>query len=484
MIRTLKNLLLLLIILCIGACTPNNSNTEPDQPDQPGSENIVILHMNDLHASINNFPKIAAYINQVRENNDNVFLLSAGDLFSGNPVVDQYAEKGYPMIDLMNRLKFDASAIGNHEFDYGQAILNQRISQANFPFICANMDTESATLNQPKAYITLKTKTDFPLIILGLIETGTKIEDRYIPSTHPDKVEGIHFPYYKYTTEDYTNLKTDNNLFIVLSHLGQGSDRTLADTYDEIDLIIGGHSHSIINSPYIQNKALICQAGSKGNYIGRIDIKIEDGLVLSKTAKLIEVENLSETDTEIASLVSEYNNNSTLDKVIAQNLAPFSNKDELGSLMTDAINWKVKTDIAFQNSGGIRSWLPMGDIKIRDVYELDPFNNEVIVFEMTCNEIRSLIKSANFGDLKVAGINYRYLEQGEIQLENYDGSLLDETKTYKVGLSSYIASAYTFDHTDEGQNAFITTAECLIDFLTFKEEINYTGVKRIFGESN
>ncbi|RXQ95885.1 bifunctional metallophosphatase/5'-nucleotidase [Ancylomarina salipaludis] len=484
MIKTFKNLLFLLILLCIGACTTNNSNDEPNQPDQPRSENIVILHMNDMHATINNFPKIAAYINQVRENNDNVFLLSAGDLFSGNPVVDQYSEKGYPMIDLMNRLKFDASAIGNHEFDYGQDILNKRISQADFPFICANMDTKGANLNQPEAYITLKTKTDFPIIVLGLIETQTKIGDRYIPSTHPDKVEGIHFPYYKYTTGDYTELKKSNNLFVVLSHLGQGSDRTLADTYNEIDLIIGGHSHSVISSPYRQNNALICQAGSNGNYIGRIDIKIEDGLILSKTAKLIKVENLSETDSEIGSIVSEYNKNPVLDQVIAQNLAEFSNKDELGSLMTDAINWKLKTNIAFQNSGGIRSWLPVGDIKIGDVYELDPFNNEVIVFEMTASEIRSLINSANSGDLKVAGINYRYLGQGEIQLENYDGSLLDETKTYKVGLSSYIASAYTFNHSDAGQNSFIISADCLIDFLRYKGEINYAGVKRIFGESN
>ena len=267
----------------------------------------------------------------------------------------------------------------------------------------------------------------------------------------------------------------------MLSHLGENSDRKLATEYNEIDLIIGGHSHMVIQNPYEENNALICQAGSKGRFIGRIDIKIEDGLVLSKSAKLIEVETLTKIDAEIASIVSEYNNNPILDKVIAQNLAEFNNRDELGSLMTDAVNWKLDTDIAFQNSGGIRAWLPLGDIKIKDIYELDPFNNEVIIFEMTCDEIRSLINGSGEGDLKVAGIQYRYMGQGDIQLENYDGSELDESKTYKVGLSSYIASAYTFDHTDEGQNTSETSANCLIDFLTDKEEINYSGVKRIFG---
>lgn len=478
MIKTIKSLFFLSLLLLLGACGKDSPDTIPYENK---SEDIVILHMNDIHADISNFPKIAAYINDLRESNDNVFLFSAGDLFSGNPVVDQHDEPGYPMIDLMNALKFDVAVIGNHEFDYGQENLNKRISEANFPFICANIDAENAILNQPEAYTAITSSTGFKMIVLGLVETGTKINERYIPSTHPDKVEGIEFPYYKTEIKDYTHLKKDDNLFVVLSHLGENSDRKLASENKEIDLIIGGHSHTVIKNPYEENEALICQAGSKGRFIGRVDIKIEDGLVLSKSAKLIEVEKLNKVDEEIASIVSEYNSNPVLDRVIAQNLAEFSNKDELGSLMTDAINWKLKTDIAFQNSGGIRSWLPFGDIKVKHVYELDPFNNEVIVFEMTCDEIRSLINSSGRGDLKVAGIHYRYMEQGDVQLETYNGSKLDESKTYKVGLNSYIASAYTFNHADEGQNSFVSSSNCLIEFLENEKEINYSGTKRIFG---
>lgn len=437
--------------------------------------------MNDIHADISNFPKVAAYVNDLRENNDNVFLLSAGDLFSGNPIVDQHSKPGYPMIDLMNKLGFDASVIGNHEFDYGQENLNKRIDQAKFPFVCANIDTENATLNQLDPYTTLTSREGFEIKVLGLIETGTEINGRYIPSTHPNKVEGINFPYYKTEIKKYTNLKKDDNLFLILSHLGEGSDVKLAADNDEIDLIIGGHSHKVIQNPYEENNALICQAGSKGRFIGRVDIKTENGIVLSKSAKLIEVEALTETDSEISSLVSEYNNNSDLDKVIAKNLAEFRNKNEIGALMTDAVNWKLKTEIAFQNSGGIRAWLPLGDITVKHIYELDPFNNEVIIFDMTCDEIRSLINSTGSGDLKVAGIHYRYMEQGVIQLENYNGTKLDENKTYKVGLNSYIASAYTFNHADEGQNSYVTSANCLIDFLKNEKEINYSGVTRIFG---
>lgn len=480
MIKTIKNLLFLSFLLLLVACSNDSSNTISEEKEK-GNENIIILHLNDIHADISNFPKVAAYVNDLRENNDNVFLLSAGDLFSGNPIVDQHSKPGYPMIDLMNKLAFDASVIGNHEFDYGQENLNKRIDQAKFPFVCANIDTENATLNQLDAYTTLTSREGFEIKVLGLIETGTEINGRYIPSTHPNKVEGINFPYYKTEIKKYTNLKKDDNLFLILSHLGEGSDVKLAADNDEIDLIIGGHSHKVIQNPYEENNALICQAGSKGRFIGRVDIKTENGIVLSKSAKLIEVEALTETDSEISSLVSEYNNNSDLDKVIAKNLAEFRNKNEIGALMTDAVNWKLKTEIAFQNSGGIRAWLPLGDITVKHIYELDPFNNEVIIFDMTCDEIRSLINSTGSGDLKVAGIHYRYMEQGVIQLENYNGTKLDENKTYKVGLNSYIASAYTFNHADEGQNSYVTSANCLIDFLKNEKEINYFGVTRIFG---
>ena len=483
MIKFLRNTLFLLLVVLIAACSKDSVGPDPTPTPTPvnANEDVVILHLNDIHADINNFPKIAAYINTVRESNSNVFLLSGGDLFSGNPFVDKHEPAGFPMIDLMNHLKFDASVIGNHEFDYGQKILNDRIEQAKFPFVCANIKAENATLNQPEPYTTLKTKSDFPIVVLGLIETGTKLGSRYIPSTHPDKVKGIDFPYYKTELGEYTKLKKENNLLLILSHLGQGADQKIANAYSEIDLIIGGHSHSLISKPYEQNKALICQAGSKGRFIGRVDIKIEDGRVVSKSAKLIEVESLSKIDSEIASIVNKYNNNPVLERVIAKNVSDLSNRDELGSLMTDAVNWKMKTDIAFQNSGGIRSWLARGDIKVKHAYELDPFNNEVIVFEMTCNEIRSLINSAGNGDLKVAGIIYRYQGQSGISLENYNGQQLDESKTYKVGLNSYIASAYTFDHADQGNNSYVTSSNCLIEFLEYKKEINYSGIVRVFG---
>ena len=109
-------------------------------------ETVVIYAINDPHGQINNFPRLKTLIENDRTQNSKVFFVSAGDLFSGNPIVDYHENKGFPMIDLLNDCGLDISVIGNHEFDYGQDVLNARIDQAEFPFICDNVSDASGAL--------------------------------------------------------------------------------------------------------------------------------------------------------------------------------------------------------------------------------------------------------------------------------------------------------------------------------------------------
>ena len=109
-------------------------------------ETVVIYAINDPHGQINNFPRLKTLIENDRAQNSKVFFVSAGDLFSGNPIVDYHENKGFPMIDLLNDCGLDVSVIGNHEFDYGQVVLNARIEQAEFPFICDNVSNVSGVL--------------------------------------------------------------------------------------------------------------------------------------------------------------------------------------------------------------------------------------------------------------------------------------------------------------------------------------------------
>ena len=160
--------------------------------------------------------------------------------------------------------------------------------------------------------------------------------------------------------------------------------------------------------------------------------------------------------------------------------------------MTDAIAAVSPIEMAFQNTGGIRiKRLEKGDITIRDVYTLDPFGNEIILLKMTPAEIRSLLLNAynrnNSVDLIPSGIHYTVItdkanHRSDIRLSLPDGSPLNENQTYNVGISSYVASSYTFDHEDPGTSLFIITAQSVINFIEQKQAINYSGTRRTFVE--
>ena len=178
--KKLSGFLLLFVFLC---CSLSAKETQ-----------IIIFSTNDMHGSIDNFAKIASYIQKERAKNPNILILSGGDMFSGNPVVDQYPEKGFPMIDLMNRIGYQYEIFGNHEFDYGQEVLNRRMEQANFQFLCANMivDEETAGIKQPQPYAFLQIG-DTKICILGLIEVSKRRTGELLPATHPARLKGITF---------------------------------------------------------------------------------------------------------------------------------------------------------------------------------------------------------------------------------------------------------------------------------------------------
>jgi len=180
-----------------------------------------------------------------------------------------------------------------------------------------------------------------------------------------------------------------------------------------------------------------------------------------------------------------------LNQVIGEASSPIRGKEELGSLFTDAQCKMHNLDFAFQNNGGIRiDEIPQGPIRVKTIYQLDPFGNELIKYKMTPEEITSLIRNASdhgHADLQISGGQYtlRINQDDEVQevvLTGSQGNKLNPDSTYAVGLNSYIASSYEFDHTDEGKSLYVTTAQNLIDYIEQEESIDYAGVKRVFVE--
>ncbi len=474
---TSKYLLCLLFAsLIVVSCETNKKEVE-----------IVILSTNDIHAKIDNFPKVAAYIAKMRTEHPNVLVLNAGDMFSGNPVVDQYSEKGYPIIDIMNKIGYDFTTIGNHEFDYGQEMMKKRMEQANFKWICANMQVTppEGIIPQPEPYA-ITTVGGVKIALLGIVEVSSRTG---IPSTHPDRVKGIKFTNPIKKAQEYKSLRKQCDVFIGLTHIGADEDAKLAEVMPELDVIIGGHTHTRIDSIYLVNNVLITQTDSWLKYIGKTTLVLKGKKIISKRNELIPVKDLAEEDLSLANDIKKYYDESGLNVVVAQNVSAINGKEPLGCLMTDAITAlpDEKIDIAFQNKGGVRmSRLAKGDITKATVLELDPFGNEVIVYKMTPEEIRDLVynASASHGgevDLYVSGITYTIPKKGkakDVVLKLYNGKLLDEKKQYTVGMNSYIASSYKFKGNDAGRSLYITSADVLMSYLEKVRKVDYAKTKR------
>ena len=446
---------------------------------------IVIFSTNDMHAKIDNFAKVAAYITEQRELHQNVLVLSGGDMFSGNPIVDQHEDKGYPIIQLMNKISYDYTAIGNHEFDYDREFMKKRMEQATYPWICANMHVgPEGIIPQPKPYVITEVG-GVKVAILGLVEIRSDIK---IPGTHPDRVIGITFTAPIEEALKYKSLRDSCSLFIGLTHIGTAEDIKLAEQMPELDIIIGGHSHTRIDSGMVVNGVLITQTESWLKYIGKTTILIENDKVISKKNELIDVSKLTAENTEVANLIKQYYEASGLDKVIAQNLSDIEGKDALGCMMTDALTALPEVEIAFQNRGGVRiTHLDKGAITAAKIYELDPFGNELILYQMTPADMRELIANAGMyagaPDMLVSGITYvlpKSKKAADVVIKTYDGRSLNENKRYAVGMNSYIASAYNFPGSEKGKSLHRTTADILIDYLKKVKEVDYAGKIRAF----
>lgn len=477
----IKIFIILWLLCCQNAVTIAQNQGQPSD-----TVKVILLSLNDQHAKIDNYIQLKALVDQIRSENKYVILLAAGDNFTGNPVVDQYPDKGFPIIDLMNITGFNASAIGNHEFDYGQETLIKRIQQADFPFLSTNIKDKTGKPEfQPYTIISLDNGID--IAVISAIQLGT----RGIPDSHPSNLQGLVFTDGVEELVKYNNLRDSSEIFVALTHLGFEKDLELAQAMPSLDIIFGGHTHTLTKPSHSENNILIMQAGSSVKNLAKATVCVVDNKVIKIIPEMLNVTSFTGKDEAIARKVEQFNDNPELNRVIGTTLYGIHGEDEFGSMMTDAVASLDQIDIAFQNNGGIRlDFLNPGPITVKDIYKLDPFGNEIILFQLTGKEIKSLIlnsyeKGENNVDLQVSGMTYTITTDKDnkvkdvfIKLES--GKRLKKDKHYNVGINSYIASSYKFDHTDPGKSLYTTTAQVLIKYITDKKIVDYRGVKRAF----
>ena len=458
--------------------TAENQPTKTEAPSAQDAADIVILSVNDMHSSVDQFPKFAAMVDSLRAIYPDLLLFSAGDNRTGNPVNDQYAPVNYPMIELMNRTGFNLCTVGNHEWDAGIAALQNDITRAKFPFLCANVLVPATVQLDVKPFVTME-QNGVKMAVIGLIE----VRHGNRPDTHPDNVALLSFKRPEDVLPDYQYLRNQNDVVLLLSHCGLDDDKELAQANPWLDAIIGGHTHTLVEHPDETNGVLITQSGSHLRYATLVKLHVENHKVVGKEAVVLNVNKVRKENQEIKRLVDEFNDTPALNEAIAVAKTKFETPEELGCLITDAMREMSGTDFAFTNTGGIRAThLKKGPITVKDVYSIDPFNNEVIVYQMTGAQVKKFIlntyrKNGGYPSY-VSGMTYRVDDDGKSVWVNTEGTPFSTKKVYKLAMNSYMASTVNIESVDEGESLFQTTEEMLIEFLRRHKEVDYQGVVR------
>ena len=253
---------------------------------------LVILHTNDTHsqvepteksnlktANMGGYARRMGVIEKIRSEEKNVLLFDAGDFSQGTPYFNFF--NGRVEIDALNRMQYDAGTLGNHEFDNGIDTLAVILQKARFPMISSNYEVDNTPIkNQIQPYLILKKfGLKIGIMALNVDPKSLIIESNYRGLVYRDPIEKAQ------ELSAFLKNKKKCDLVICLSHLGSDStsvdvnDFTVAHQTKHIDIILGGHSHSLLENVKTNNangkKVIISQMGKSGLYLGRIDLELK-----------------------------------------------------------------------------------------------------------------------------------------------------------------------------------------------------------------
>lgn len=426
-----------------------------------------------MHGAIEAFPQLSAIADSLRELYPSLLIFSAGDNRTGNPANDMFRISSYPMVALMNQMGFDATTLGNHDFDVNS--LPPLMRYSGFSYICANIfPSEDSGLH------ILPTKVfDVEGLNVGVIGV-VQVNQQGRPDTHPNNVKDIRFALPKNIVAQYERFSRKCDATILLSHIGYQDDIEMAEAYPWLDVIIGGHTHTqLTEDEPLHNGVLITQNKNKLSKVTHITLTVRNGRVIDKEAEYIDVKSFPIKSRMLEVMVDYFNNNPMFKRVIGHAETPFQTRDELNYLMCEALLHEGEADISIVNNGGVRlDSLAVGDITMKDVLSMDPFYNEAVVMHLTGEDIIKILTTYSRGSLyhlpRIAGaLCEATIDKSDenkdrlrsIQLKNTDGTEFDIHKTYKVVTNDYIQSACKSYISDPGESLNILTCVMLTDYL-------------------
>lgn len=458
-----------------------------------------ILHTNDTHSYLNNFHKRKHFVDTKRQEIDNVLLVDAGDNLRGSLYYTVFHGEKEPY--LLNKLGYDYVTLGNHEFDAGSKDVYNFVKKLNSKLVLSNV------LFHDDKYLK-KIKNHYPYVV-HTFNDGTKIgifgllTETTPFSSSPSKQ--THFLNVVETAKEMVACLQQEKVdaILLLSHLGDDEDIKLAQQVSGIHYIIGSHTHRVIDQPIIVTnensfQTAIVQAGLYGNYIGEIDVILDDNQGILNAYQLTDLTQYSHYDGELAQEIAGWEKQ--IENITHQVIATVEEdligkrditkvqSTNLTNLVTDAyfekaVSLGFQPDLAIMNSGGIRQSILAGEVKYADVLQILPFACELVVCELTGEEIFTSLNYGEYPQVSRAKITYSQsetlqLETVEIQRESgYE--MLDFKKTYLVVTNSFIANGkdeyFGFENKENLLTESILDTDILTEYLQqLPQPINYT----------
>jgi 2',3'-cyclic-nucleotide 2'-phosphodiesterase (5'-nucleotidase family) len=424
---------------------------------------ITILHTNDIHASffpheafwikdspkplIGGFNELSYAIDSLRYVKKWTLLLDAGDVMTGNPITE-YVYKGASggtLFEMMNIIGYDAWTPGNHDFDISVANLKKLTEIARFTTTSANiLDTNNTYPVNNTRYVIFE-KDGMKIGIIGLMSS-----DFYI-LVNKSISQGIKIlSPIEIIQRLVDTLSSQTDLLIALTHQGLEDDLLLARNVRGLNIIIGGHSHTRLRYPKIVNGVVILQTGSNCENLGILDVTVENHRIVRYNGELLPLwYNSARGRTPLSLFIDSIKRSIDNDyaKVIAVLKTDWirsRSESGVGNFIADAQCEAVGADVGFMNSSGIRKNMLAGPITKRDLFEILPFRNLLMKFELTGKQIRSIVEFYinERSGIQTSGIKCEWERKldGSIKFSTFliNGTPLDENKIYTGAANDYM----------------------------------------------
>jgi 2',3'-cyclic-nucleotide 2'-phosphodiesterase (5'-nucleotidase family) len=396
---------------------------------------LVLVHTNDMHGQVlprdgsGGMAEMATIIRRERPD----LILDGGDIFTGTMISDEFV--GKPVIEILNKIGYSAIALGNHEFDYGVPELRNRLKEARFPVLSANV----TGIPEVQPYTILNVR-GLRIGVIGLtVENLTDV-------THPRNLGTIKVVKpIDALRSTLPRVRPLSDLIFLVVHIGFEDQVQLAKAFPEIRVIVAGHPHTSRTTQVGQT--LIVETGASTQNVGKVEIRLNGKTIDSMTSQLIPVRGVAK-DPEIEAIISPYERQLAARSAerIGEATEFLSKSDTqespLNNFLADALRDFAGTEIAFHNVGGIRAAMRKGPITKGDVFDILPFQNTIVKMSLSGAQLKRLLQRRV---LAVSGIKvwWDITRPVASRLEAVtlaNGQPIRDTDLYTVAVNDFMAA--------------------------------------------